>query len=201
MGLPDERLVIACHQPDSRLPEKARKVYHRPSDPHWIPAILEQMLAGLAVIPEGVKVLTLEHDVLYPLTYLDKMSAAIQRTDIAYYYTLVRHLELSGSKRLFFWASDGNGTRTLQSCCGGYRAALAGFAQADLTAWRLATYKKSFELGIDGHFDCVPGVQPVLDIRQGINTSETGYENDGYFFEAENAYWGNAMQLRKRLTT
>ncbi|SOD81046.1 hypothetical protein [Spirosoma fluviale] len=201
MGLPDEQLVISCHRPDARLPDRARKVFHKSDNANWIPAIYSQMIAGLSLIPGGDRVLTLEHDVFYPVTYLDQMSAAMTEAGSVYYYTLLRHLDLRDGQRTEFWASDSNGTRTLQSCAGGYVDTLMGFARADLEAYNAGKLDKAFELGMGGggSWRRVDGDQPVLDVRHGANTTSTGYEKEAYFIEYKNAYWGYAHQLRKRL--
>lgn len=200
MGLPDERLLISCQRPDDRLPERAKKVYFTPSDPFWIPAIYEQMLAGLDRLHDQARVLTLEHDVLYPATYLDVMSDAMTSAYQVYYYTLVRHLDIRAGQRADFWASDPNGTRTLQSCAGGQVGLLKQHARTDLMAYRSGTLHKDFELGvIPGGWARVDADQPVLDLRQGSNTSSTGYDKTIHHETDYHAYWGHAHHLRRRL--
>lgn len=199
MGLPDERLVICGQHDDARFPEKAHKVFHTPSDPAWVPAIYEQMIAGLSQLPPGVRTLTLEHDVFYPVTYLSTMAEAIKDPSKAYYYTLVRHVDIRPGQRQDFWASDAAGTRTLQSCCGGWANRLLELAKADLQAYRDGVLNKGFELGMPTGWARVDAEQPVLDVRQGHNSTDTGY-HAGTFLQTDYLpYWGYARHLRSRI--
>ena len=199
MGLPDERLLICCHHPDSRLPVRSPVVYHKPVDSYWIPAIYEQMITGLERLPQDDFVLTLEHDILYPSTYLSDMAAQMKNPDCVYYYTLVRHIDLRVGGREDFWASDPNGTRTLQSCCGGRVGHLLGLARQDLAAYNAGTLSKDFELGLARNWERVDTERPVLDIRHGANTSSTGFDKTIHFATDYLPYWGHAQPLRARL--
>ncbi|RYC70644.1 hypothetical protein [Spirosoma sordidisoli] len=202
MGLREDRLVVVGWHEDGRIPLDAVQVHCRPTDTHWHPAIYEQMIAGLEVIPPDANVLTLEHDILYPHTYLDTMSRAMIRHDKVYFYTHVRHIDVRPvPQQLGFWASDPNGTRTLQSGAGGRCSHLLSEARQNLASYRNGTFKGDFELGINTGWEGVYHQHPLLDIRQGNNSTDTGYDKAVYFASNTETYWGDAMPLIKRLQT
>jgi len=189
MGLPDDRLVVSCHRPDARLP--SNQIHRVPEDGHWIGAIYEQMIAGLSVLPPTDYVLTLEHDVLYPPSYLADMTAAMTKPDVVYYYTNVRHMDIREGERTDFWASDSNGTRTLQSGCGGRVSYLLALAQEDLRNYRAGNLGKDFELGLTGAWATVNSDTPMIDIRHGQNTSTVGYDKEIYYPSGALPQWGS----------
>lgn len=200
MGLPDERLIISCQYPDNRFPIAATKVFHKPADQFWIPAIYEQMIAGLAAVPLGARVLTLEHDVFYPISYLSVMAEAMKDPYFAYYYAQLMHVDVRAGQREDFFASDSNGTRTLQSCCGGWAMRLLQLAKADLLDYQEGRLKsEGFELGMKGSWARVDGEYAVLDVRQGNNATETGYSAGTFMATESLPYWGKATHLRSRI--
>ena len=204
-GLPEENLLISAHYQDNRFPPRARRKFFTPRHPgtnignEWMAMIYQQMIAGLEILPSDAWVLTLEHDVAYPIGYLETMRDAMIDPTVVYYYTNLRHLDIRPGGQPHFWASDPNGTRTLQSCCGGNVTTLLSHARRDLVNYLQGTLRADFELGINDRWQGVYCEQCVLDIRQGSNTSNVGYDKTIHHETSTLPYWGNADHLKRRL--